>query len=150
MLRTIAAQSAFPRRYREWSLADGELLRFERPLPYGLGCVRYLSNSRPGLLVIWNYELVHDGRDDVALNAGGICEQNEGLLSLCRRSRINDSLRRSVIVVDLDQVASFDAQLRHVLGIHLDKGIGPAILHKVVLLVEVGALPNMVRAAIID
>jgi hypothetical protein len=39
---------------------------------------------------------------------------------------------------------------RHVLRVHLNKGVRPAIHDKVVLLIEVGALPHVVRAAVVD
>ena len=80
----------------------------------------------------------------------GYGEQHEGLLSLRSLGRIGHRLGRAIIVEDFDQITGLDVQFRHVLRVHLDEREGIAIHYEVVLLVEIGALPDMVGAPIID
>ena len=105
---------------------------------------------RPSLFVVRNDQFVDAGRNDVALHARRKGKQHESLLSLRGRRRIGHRLRRAVVVVDFDEIARDERQLLHVLGIHLDIGIRPAIHDEVVLLVEIGALPDLVGAAVVD
>lgn len=57
-------------------------LRFKAQMPNGLRRVGKLSDTRPGLLVVRNDELIDAGRDDVALDAVRIREQHERLFTL--------------------------------------------------------------------
>ena len=67
-----------------------------------------------------------------------------------RSRRIRHRLRRAVVVVDLDEVARLEVEFRHVLRVHLDERERPAVHDEIVLLVEIGALPDMVRAPVVD
>ena len=90
---------------RSGSLRRRVLLRLERQVPSRLRRIRDLPDVAPGLLVVRDDELVHPGRDDVALDARRVGEQHEGLLRLRRRRRIDHRLGRAVLVVDLDEIA---------------------------------------------
>ena len=116
----------------------------------GAGRGGNLADVAPSLLVIGNDQFVDAGRDDVSLYARREGEQHEGLLASCRRRRVRHRLRRAVFVVDLDEVARGKTELLHVLRVHLDERIGPAIHDEIFLLVEIGALPDVIGAAIVD
>jgi hypothetical protein len=72
-------------------------------------------------------------------------KQHEGLLTLTRWRWIDDGLGRAIVVVDLYEIARVYLQFCHILRVHLDAGVGPAVSDEFVLLIEVGALPDMVR-----
>ena len=84
------------------------------------------------------------------MDAGGECEQHERLFPLGGRGRIDHRLRRSVVVVDLDQVAVLEVQIRHVLRIHFDERVGPSIHDELVVLVQIRTLPNQVGPSVVD
>ena len=80
----------------------------------------------------------------------GIGEEHEGLALLGGRRRIGHGLGRAVVVVDLDEIARRDLQLGHVIRVHLDEGIGPPVHDELVVLVEIGVLPDVVGAPVVD
>src|SRR5271165_3050195 len=119
-----------------WNAGPGSLMRVRAPeglrssdliLP-GLearaaGGARHggnLANVSPSLLIVGNDELVDAGRDNVPLHAGRVREQHEGLLAPGGWRRIRHGLGRSVVVVDLNKIARRNAQLLHVVWVHLD------------------------------
>jgi len=77
-------------------------------------------------------------------------EQHEGVPLLGRRRGIGHGLGRSVVVVDLDQVADRYIELFHVVRVHLDERVGPAVHNELVVLIEIGVLPDVVGAAVVD
>ena len=119
-------------------------------MPCAFRCARDLPDIAPGLLVVRDHELVDAGRDDIALDAGRVGEEHEGLLPLRRRGRIGHGLRRAIVVVDLDEITLLQPELGHIGRVELDEGIGLAIHDEVVLLVKIGVLPDQVGAPVID
>ena len=109
-----------------------------------------LANVTPSLFVVGNDQFVDSGRYDVSLYASREGEQHERLLASCGWRRIRHRLRRAVVVVYLNEIARRQADLLHVLRVHLDVWEGPAVHDEFALLVEIGALPYVVGAAIVD
>ena len=129
---------------------DLELPGLETGAARGAGSGGNLANVAPSLLVVGNDQFVDSGRYDVSLYARREGEQHERLLASCGRRRVRHRLRRAVVVVHLNEVARRQAGLLHVLRVHLDVWEGPAVHDEFALLVEIGALPHVVGAAIID
>jgi arsenate reductase (glutaredoxin) len=53
-------------------LADRVVGRLEGQVPYAFRRIRNLADRPPGLLVVWNDELVYTRRDDIPLHAGRV------------------------------------------------------------------------------
>ena len=122
----VAAKARLPSRALIVNLTGGIFFRLERQVAHTFGCIGDLPDRSPGLFVVGDDEFVDARGDHVALYASRIGEQHEGLFALGRRRGVHDRLSRAVVVVDLDEIASFDVKFCHVLGMHLYEGIRPA------------------------
>jgi hypothetical protein len=88
--------------------------------------------------------------DHVALHARRIGKLHEGLPLFGSGRGVDHRLGRAVVIVDLDQITGAHLEFGHVLGIDLYERIGPAIHHKLVVLVQIGVLPEGVGAPVVD
>ena len=77
-------------------------------------------------------------------------EEHESLFRLGRWRRIDHCLGRAIVVVDLDQITGLQAQVRHIRRVHVDIAQWPAVHNKIVLLVQIGGLPDVIRPTVID
>ena len=76
-------------------------------------------------------------------------EQHKGLFPPRGRGWIDHCLGRSVIVITSTEVSGVHFDVGHVLRVHLDKRVRHPVHHELVVLVEVGILPDDIRAAVI-
>ena len=105
MARRRAPRQGSPARRPDRAITRLVFLALEGQVPHALRRIGDLPDVAPGLLVVRDDELVHARRDDVALHAGRVGEEHEGLLPLRGRRRIDRRLGRAVVVVDLDEIA---------------------------------------------
>src|SRR3974377_1281667 len=105
-------------------LCDRVFQRLEAELSCARRRVRKLADRGPCLFVIRKDELVDAWRNNVALHSVWVSKQHERFFSPRRCRRIEHGLRRSVIVVNLDQVAGLHLDVGHVLRVHLDQREG--------------------------